>query len=216
MATDYTTYIPSLHNDKPKFVAMVGLTTSAFGGVTDSLLSIPQSFDVDTAVGVQLDAVGLWVGIRRVQPIDSVVLFFSWNIYGRGWNQSNWRGPYDALTSLTTLDDDTYRVLLKARIGGNYWGGSQQGLNSIAQSALLSLGVTVTVVDNFDMTTSLLITGSPSNVLLGLIIRGQTPPKSAGVSLRDYKLMSVSGTPVVVIPKPTDAILGISFGHYTP
>ena len=63
--SNYTALITSEHADKPKFMAMVEAVAQCFVDQQNLLLSVPTAFDLDDAVGVQLDAVGLWVGIGR-------------------------------------------------------------------------------------------------------------------------------------------------------
>ncbi|HEY8353844.1 MAG TPA: DUF2612 domain-containing protein, partial [Methylophilaceae bacterium] len=76
MAKDYTKLITSEHNQRPKFRAMVEAVAGAWGAVYDATLAIPQSFDLDVAEGVQLDAVGLWVGQSRLIPDVLLIEFF--------------------------------------------------------------------------------------------------------------------------------------------
>ena len=95
MAKDYTTLITSQHKDKSKFVAWLAVLTDAVDDITDVTLHLPTDFSVDAAVGVQLDAVGAWVGVSRQQEYSIAGVYFSFNITGRGWNEANWRGPYE-------------------------------------------------------------------------------------------------------------------------
>jgi hypothetical protein len=214
MAADYTALITSEHKNQPNFAAWVGLLSKALGDISDTILSITSAFSVDSAVGVQLDAVGKWVGIDRNQYINSTGVFFSWNTTGLGWNEANWLGPYDATTVLVTLDDTTYRILIKAKIGSNYWLGTQEGLTSIGVDALTDMGVSVTILDNLDMTTRAWVVGSPTPVLLDLIKRGITPPKAAGVKIASYTLVSAPGSPTTVLSPPSFAKAGVPFGKY--
>ena len=57
---DYTDLITSEYQQQPDFVALVAaLTNSSINA--DSFDSIYPSFDLDDAVGAQLDVVGQWV-----------------------------------------------------------------------------------------------------------------------------------------------------------
>ncbi|MGC7970039.1 DUF2612 domain-containing protein, partial [Salmonella enterica] len=73
--------------------------------------TLPFDFDLDQAIGVQLDAVGEWVGISRNITVPLAGVYFSFDIAGLGFDQGVWKGPFDPDTGLTTLDDDTYRLL---------------------------------------------------------------------------------------------------------
>lgn len=215
MTTDYTQYITSQHADKPRFAATVALTAGAFAQIADAALNLPKAFDVDTAVGVQLDIIGLWVGIARKQAIPIAGAFFSWNTAGKGWNEANWKGPYEPDEGIVNLDDDTYRVVIKAKIGTNYWKGSYESVQEIGQSAVTPVGVQCFVLDNLDMTTTVYVLGAPTNVLLEMIKRGLVPPKAAGIRITGYVLASQPGHPFFALSVPTTTeTAGLDFGSF--
>jgi hypothetical protein len=76
---DYTTLITSEHRDKPKFAALVGLLANAVGDIGAAIQSLPQAFDLDVAIGTQLDVVGLWVGRSRTVTDVLIVGFFGFS-----------------------------------------------------------------------------------------------------------------------------------------
>lgn len=213
MARTYSDLITPQHRTQPKFAAWVNTLAGGLGQIYDALVALPQVFDVDTAIGVQLDAVGRWVGIGRVQETTTPPTFFSWNTPGLGWNQAYWRAPYTDATTWVTLDDATYRALIKARIGANYWRGTTAEVNAIGAEASAFLGINCTVLDNLDMSVTIYITGTPTNTLLKLIQKGRLPPKAAGVRVAAYILASTSLTPVA-IPAATAPTPGLPFGSY--
>ena len=51
------------------------------------LNSLPGKYDLDSAVGVQLDAVGEWVGISRELAVPLSNVYFSLDIAGLGLDQ---------------------------------------------------------------------------------------------------------------------------------
>lgn len=125
--TDYTGLITSEHNQKPKFMATVTALAGSYADLINSLQSMPTVFDLDAAVGVQLDAVGLWVGITRNIDVPLTGVYFSLDTAGVGLDQGVWMGPFDPSTGVTALDDDTYRLLIRARIAANHWDGTLAG-----------------------------------------------------------------------------------------
>lgn len=214
-ARDYVSLLPNIHRDQPKFRAMVELVTGAFGQVFDATQNLTQDFSVDAAVGVQLDQVGKWVGVSRLQTIPIPNSFFTFNDAALGWNHASWKGPYEATEGVSTLDDDTYRAVIKAQIGSNYWDGSDEELNVIGQSAFTDLGITCFVIDNLDMTVTVYILGEPTVVLLEMIKRGLAPPKTAGVRVASYILASVDGAPIFALSVPTTPVTaGLDFGAF--
>lgn len=88
----YTELITNYHATKPKFLAHVDLMTRPLIDVAAATRGLITAFDIDSAVGVQLDILGLWIGRSRVvsQPISGV--YFSWDTDGLGYDQGVWRG----------------------------------------------------------------------------------------------------------------------------
>ncbi len=132
-ASDYTNLITAEHADKPKYTAMVAAVAGAFAGVTNLLQSLPKKFDLDSAAGAQLDAVGRWVGLSRSISVPLAV-YFSLDTEGLGFDQGNWKQELDPGEGLTTLDDDSYRALIRAKIGANNWDGTHEMMLEIYQS----------------------------------------------------------------------------------
>lgn len=137
-ASKYTGLITSQHANKPKFMAMVDGVAQPFVDLQAVLANIPASYDLDNAIGDQLDVVGEWVGIGR-NISTPLSVYFSLDTSGLGFDQGSWQGPYDPSTGLISLDDDTYRLLIRAKIGANSWDGtlgtSAAILNSIFGSS---------------------------------------------------------------------------------
>ena len=184
MATDYTTLITGSHADKPKFVATVALTTAAISSIGDVAKAMVTAFDVDQAVGVQLDKVGLWVGVTRTVLVASGV---------------------------TTLDDATYRLLLKAKIATNNWDGTNKQQQFLAYNALASLGVQVVPIDNQDMTYDVIVIGTVTVAFLALVKKNFIPPKPAGVGVNNYWYGSA---PYFALDYPNGALLaGLDAGN---
>ena len=62
---DYLALITAYHRGKPKFAAMVRAIVEPFVAIQDFIAHLPLDFDLDLAIGVQLDVVGEWVGRSR-------------------------------------------------------------------------------------------------------------------------------------------------------
>lgn len=128
----YLDRIPPAHADLPKFTAMVKGVLQPFADAQAVLASLPAAYDLDTAVGVQLDRVGERVGRSRDITVPITNIWFSFSDPLRGFSQGVWKGPYSGQTAVNTLDDDVYRKLLRAKIVANSWDGTVEG----AQAAL--------------------------------------------------------------------------------
>jgi hypothetical protein len=183
--SDYTDLITQSHADKPRFVATVGASVAPLAGVQAGLESLLGAFDVDSAVGVQLDAVGLWVGAsRRLQvPISDV--YFTWESDSLGWESGVWRGVFDPATGLAELPDDAFRLLIKTRIATNSWRGTTPEIYTIWESIF---GVSGLVVQDYqNMSMAIGITNSNlTNIEKALLRGGYIPLKPAGVRLSYY------------------------------
>ncbi|MCV5580141.1 DUF2612 domain-containing protein, partial [Escherichia coli] len=83
-----------------------------------------------------------------VEPISGV--YFSWDTDGLGYDQGIWQGPYDPDSGYTTLSDETYRIILKAKIAINNWDGRNDSLPPILDAATAGSGLKMQIVDNQD------------------------------------------------------------------
>ncbi|CAM3711630.1 hypothetical protein BS639_17245 [Rouxiella silvae] len=151
----YTDLITNYHAGKPKFVSHVDLSTRPLTDVGTAITSLIAAFDIDTAVGNQLDIIGLWVGrSRRVStPITGV--YFSWDTERVGWDQGGWQGPYDPDDGVIDLSDEIYRLVLKVKIAINSWNGQNDSIQEFISGMLLGSGLRMAIVDNQDMSISI-------------------------------------------------------------
>ena len=182
MAFDYTTLITSEHRDKPNFVATVAATCNQVSAIVDVALSLQNLFDLDTAVGEQLDQIGLWIGASRRLAVP-INVFFSWDTQGLGWNEGQWNGQFQAETQLVVLDDEPYRLLLKVVARANHWDGTLVQYQEIMQMAFPDNFFAAT--DNQDMTMSIGLYGPPLSQVLYAMLNGGplSKIKPAGVRL---------------------------------
>lgn len=169
---DYQNLITSQHANKSKFLASVAASLQPLVDMQNLLLGIPALYDVDQAIGVQLDSVGLWVGVSRYVAVP-LAAFFSWGIVGLGWGEAIWHQPLTPVTDLHRLDDATYRLLIKARIISNNWDGTIAGAYpalAVLFSGSSTPGTVLTIVDNMNMTMTLTIGGQPPGALFTALI----------------------------------------------
>lgn len=152
----YLSLITSEHADKPKFMAWL---TAALQMVDDGMQaaqSIPGVFDINNAVGVQLDVLGQIIG----QPRDIGV-------------------PLTNTSSI--LDDEHYRLVLQARIARNNWDGTIPSIYTIWDAAFPA--APLQLVDNQDMTMQAVITNLTDDESVELVTAGLIVPKPMGVGL---------------------------------
>jgi hypothetical protein len=128
--SQYLAKITSEHASKPKFMAAVAASLQPLVDAQNVALSLQTLFDLDTAVGDQLDKTGELIGLTRYITEPLAQNWFSWGTAGAGWGQADWylvqpfvRPP----TQVVRLDDVHYRILLKARVAANVWDGTIPG-----------------------------------------------------------------------------------------
>jgi hypothetical protein len=127
---DYVGRLTPYWRGKPKFAAELVALVEPMVDLQALLGELPEDFDLDLAIGVQLDAVGIWVGRSRDIPIPIPNIWFSFDDDKRGFDLGVWKGPYDSDTGIAVLDDETYRTFLRAKIAANNWDGTVEGAAS--------------------------------------------------------------------------------------
>lgn len=185
--TQYTALITSEHADKPKFSAMVGMVANCFAGVTNTYADIESGFDLDGAIGAQLDSIGLWVGLSRRVNVPITGVYFAFDTENVGFDQGVWKDPYDPEEGITVLDDGTFRQMLRVKIGANSWDGTLPSYVAIMNRALQGTGCYLFAVDNQDMSMSFYIVGSGVSALVReLLVNGYLNFKPEGVRLTEW------------------------------
>lgn len=210
---DYLNLITSSWREKPNYTAMISADVSPMVQVQDLLSSMIPKFDVDVAVGQQLDIIGLWVGISRVVKVPISGVYFSWDSadYTLGWEFGSW-APADTPTEVTVLPDDAYRTLIKAKIAANQWDGTIDGAYAIWDEIFTT--VTILIKDNQDMTFDLgVVGGIIDSLTLALITGGYIPLKPEGVRINSY-FVSVDVGPVFAWDVESDLLAGWEEGSW--
>jgi hypothetical protein len=211
---DYLDLITSEHVGKPNYTQSVTASLQAY--VDDQLLTaeMPCSFDVDIAVGEQLDFTGQWIGKTRFVNLPDV--FFSWDAQGLGWEEANWKGPFDPPNALIRLDDDHYRLLLYATIVANHWDGSIQTAYTAWDTLFAGTGYQVVIQDfgNMTMMLGLRGTGHIDAVTQALFQSGDMDLKPEGVALIDYVFQAQVDTPFFAWDANTDSAAGWETGYW--
>ena len=190
----YTDLITSEHADKPKFMAVVGLTTDPFAKAIALLGDFTRQFDIDSAIGAQLDVVGEWVGFGReiTTPLEGV--YFSWGVDGVGGGQGYWKRPFDPDTGLTNLPDEPYRTVLRAKAALNQWDGRVD--TAIADIGPIFPNNTVWIIDNQDMSMTVAVGGAQLDpVYAALLTGGYLSLKPGGVQI-NYLFSSLPPAPI--------------------
>ena len=178
---DYLGLVTSEHRDQPNFSAIIQAFTQGFVDEINNQLALPSQLNLDTAQGDQLDILGKWVGFPRTVAFPVTGVYFALDTPAVGFDQGSWKGPNDPDTGIVTLDDGTYRLAIKAKIGANFWDGTMPSFLVIMNLVFAGTGITVTAVDNQNMTMDVTLSAKPPALLRALIVSGFLPLKPAGV-----------------------------------
>lgn len=176
----YLALVTSEHQDAPRFMATLAVVLQGHADNMAVLASLPTLFDLDTATGVQLDTVGLWIGKTRQLAVPISNVFFTFDTVGLGWDHGVWKGPFDPASSITVLGDALYRLLLKATVAANKWDGSIP--QAYADLNELFSPLSVQIKDNGDMTMVFTLIGATDVVTKALFSTGALTLRPAGVS----------------------------------
>lgn len=155
----YLALLSHEYRNSPKLNALLYVLLKKFDDVTNCMVLLDTAFDLDSAIGAQLDVLGGIVGAARV------VLF----------QPSGGVSP--------TLDDDTYRIYIKSKIVSNAWDGHIDSLQNFWVE--LFPGGSIAIADNQNMTATIFLTGAFTSIIQDLIVNGYIVPRPEGV-LYDY------------------------------
>jgi hypothetical protein len=130
---DYLGRVTPYYNTLPRYMNMLAALIQPLVDAQAMLYQLRRDFDIDTAVGVQLDQVGQWVGRTRyiTTPISGVFFAFNGATNDRtGFDQGQWLGQYQPTDAIIALDDETYRTILKLQVQANQWDGTLESISA--------------------------------------------------------------------------------------
>lgn len=153
---DYLDLTTSQYKNSPKFQAWLECLLTPYVDTQKLAVSLYTYFDIDKAVGKQLDMLGEVIGVKRLLP-------------------------FQPSTGNPLLDDETYRFLLKAQILRNVWNGTNENIYDIWNE--LHSDIAIAIKDNQDMTVTVLFIGQLSDLQKEMIEYGMIVPKAQGVKM---------------------------------
>lgn len=181
----YTGLITSQHRNKKKFKAVVEANAKFYVHLQSVFNSMIEKFDIDQAVGDQLDIIGKWAGVSRFIRSPLVGIYFEWGAASVGWSSGIWQGEFSPTSGLTSLPDDIYRTLIKAKIAANRWDGTIPSAYDIWETVFTDNAVIIQ--DNQNMSIIVAVVGSTLDALTqALLTGGYIPLKPEGVKVQYY------------------------------
>ena len=157
LTSAYLGLITSQHRGKPKYEATIKAVLKHTTDIYACAVYLDDYFDVDTAQGAQLDILGEIVGASRALPFQ----------------------PRYGISSV--LEDPAYRNLIKAKIVKNLWKGGIEELSGTWENLF---GEGIVIMDNQDMTISVIVVGIDDEITQEMIMEGLIvpDPQSVGVN----------------------------------
>ncbi len=210
----YLELITSWHRGRPRFESVIDKSTEPYRLLQTFLGHMPQDFDLDEAIGNQLDVVGEWVGRSRFIKIPIPNIFFAFDDPVRGFDKGIWFGIYDFQWGIERLDDETYRQLLYAKIAANNWDGRVETADEALRNIFTDPETKLYIEDKLDGSMVFgLAQKIPSVLMLMLFSAGYIPLKPAGVIVY-YIVTSVNNTPVFGFDVTNENIAGFDEGSW--
>lgn len=186
------------YNNKPNAQATIAALINQL--LADNVFfDVVNGYDIDTAVGAQLDIIGKYVGVDRFytgQDLSDYFAFIEYDtdpvygIEGRigfcdysdiGLKPGKWL-TYDGIISTTfSLPDEDFRTLIKLKILQDNTNSS----NAEIDNGLFTLfGTRIIAQDNYDMTMTYYVDTS-LKALIDVAYSKQVLPKPMGVEIND-------------------------------
>ena len=186
-AEPYVDLVISEHQPRPKFTNTLVTICQPFADNLALLQTLYYLFDLDVAVGQQLDIVGQWIGRTRYLSVPLSDVYFSFDIAGLGFDEGVWKGPDNpSNANLVALPDPAYRLLLKATAAENQWRGTVPEAYAVWDIMFGGSGITLEIHDNQDMTMDIVVNlngTTPDALTRALIASGYLNLRPAGVEM---------------------------------
>lgn len=211
---EYLNRLSRSHKRRPKFRATVEGVLQPFVDDQNFIERYTEFFDLDVAIGKQLDVDGEHINLARNISVPLRDPWFRWGDATRGWGLGMWKEPFDTGSFLDALDDETYRRLLRARIAANHWDGTASQAKEILSSFFNETDYNLIVEDRQAMSVIYALSGILPSVLMLEIFGGEyLPLKVSGVST--YHLVTtVDGEPIFGWGIDNDVIGGWGAGTW--
>ena len=171
-ASFYTDLITSEHATKPKFKSWVEVLLLPFVDCINLNDDIKKAFNLNTAVGVQLDTLGkILVQSRQMtfQPTDG---------------------------SSPLLNDYYYRMILKAKVIKNQWKGTIHNFYSFWKILFEGQPLNIYLVDNQQMEPVVVIWSSQTPLMIQDFLRNNLiipKPAGLGFTVRQVDIEGILG-----------------------
>lgn len=179
--------IYSQYRDKPKALAWYAITRTIAAHIDAAAQKVRKSYDIDSAVGEQLNTIGRIVVIGREFSINSELFPGLFDLTDGAEFGDDEFAQFAALTveDDSLLSDELYRLVIKAKIVKN---NSDATIESTlaGMNFLLPNANVLRVVDGEDMTFSIEFYGPISDLERYALLNAELVPKPQGVRFNGF------------------------------
>ena len=218
----YLAKIPPLHAGKPKFMAELAAVLQPFVDAQAFLQALPTYFDLDYAIGAQLDVCGQWIGRSRNIPVPLTDCFFTLGDPLRGLGKGVWINNDNPGVTYATLTDEPYRRMLRAKALANEWDGTVDDAQRAFDAFLPPAQGSTSFVDDYgfamqggELGQRIMTVGVsgqiPSVVDLEILNQNLIGLKPATVEMR-FGVTSINGAPVFGLGADGNYVGGLGRG----
>ena len=165
----YTNLLTSEYRGSPNLNAWLNAALSVANDISNCLLDLAYAFDLDYAVGVQLDILGNILGVSRTLPFQ----------------------PSYSVSPI--LPDSMYRLLLYATVANNQWNGTISGINAMWAKYFQPLYGTMILQDQQNMTATVVLPAAMPSIVLDMIIGYAANGSTSGAITGGYILPRPEG-----------------------
>ena len=188
----YVARIISQYSQGPNAQRLIALMSKQALG-DDILTQILYAFNVDTAVGVQLDVIGQYVGVNRNINPNGNPPYWGFENYSNSGNtiglrnyaqNSNTTGVWETYHSAglpnSALNDDQYRLVIQLQIILNSNNGTLASIQDLLNLLLPSF---VVLTDNQDMTLTYAVSNLYTSLSIDLLKEFLPKPMGVGINV---------------------------------
>ena len=184
-AFDVMSTVISQYANSPILMALVQNFSTYFDQTQNAENFYDMVFNVVTAQGTALDALGRVVGVQRVLPVLATATYLGFSQQGVG-NVGNFSNSVLAgvqpLTNNYALSDSAFRTLIMAKAAFNLTDCTAHNINLILQSLFPNRGQCY-VVDNGNMSIQYKFLFSLSSVEQSIVVNSGVLPRPSGVAV---------------------------------
>ena len=166
----YLGLVTSEHRNRPRFMATVAAVTDPLCGLQELLETMRAAFDVDSAVGGQLDRTGEWIGRSRHLRLELDDVYFEWGPGAGGGARGPWEGLSAPQTGLGRPPRGTYPPPPQAKTGADPRGGALPGPGGGRGRAFAGTGSLILMQDNQDMSVVIGLAGTPLDAVMRMVL----------------------------------------------